>query len=200
MLEDFRLNVFMEVARHKSFTRAAAALGISQPAVSQNIAEIEKGLGVKCFERLHGETVLTAEGEVFKKHAEKMLALAAESENIFSRLQSATVRISASEELYEYFVGPSLETFARIHPEITFERSLFGDADLTLQLKPSTGSPYDIPAESIARIRMSVFPTPKMGDLSATHDKTSYFDVLFQPTQAFACTKLCRLLKEFLIS
>ena len=61
MLEDFRLNVFMEVARHKSFTRAAAALGISQPAVSQNIAEIEKGLGVKCFERLHGETVLTAE-------------------------------------------------------------------------------------------------------------------------------------------
>ena len=200
MLEDFRLNVFMEVARHKSFTRAAAALGISQPAVSQNIAEIEKGLGVKCFERLHGETVLTAEGEVFKKYAEKMLALAAESENIFSRLQSATVRISASEELYEYFVGPSLETFARIHPEITFERSLFGDADLTLQLKPSTGSPYDIPADSIARIRVSIYPTPKMGDLSATHDKTSYFDVLFQPTQAFACTKLCRLLKEFLIS
>lgn len=200
MLEDFRLKVFMAVAHQKSFTKAAAALGISQPAVSQNVAEIEKGLGVKCFERLRGETVLTAEGEVYMKYAEKMLALSAESENVFSRLQPATVRISASEELYEYFIGPSIETFARIHPEITFERCLFGDADLTLRLKPSAGSPYDVPAESIARIRMSVFPTPKMGDLSATHDKTSYFDVLFQPTQAFACTKLCRLLREFLIS
>ena len=47
MLEDFKLKVFVEVAREKSFTRAASALSISQPAVSQNIAELEKQLGTK---------------------------------------------------------------------------------------------------------------------------------------------------------
>ena len=41
MLDDFRLRVFMMVAAEGSFTRAAQHLGVSQPAVSQNIAELE---------------------------------------------------------------------------------------------------------------------------------------------------------------
>ena len=200
MLEDFRLKVFMAVAQEKSFTKAAALLGISQPAVSQNIAEVEKNLGVKCFERLKGETVLTAEGEVFMKYAQKMLALSTEAVNTFAKVSPMVVNISASEELYTYFIEPSLETFSRIHPGVRFERSLFDDVDLKLSLRPSGGSPYDIPADSIARVRMSVFPTPKMGDLSATHEKTSYFDVIFTPSPSFACTRLCRMIKEFLIS
>ena len=39
VLEDFRLRIFMAVAEKGSFTLAAKALGVSQPAVSQNIAE-----------------------------------------------------------------------------------------------------------------------------------------------------------------
>ena len=46
MLEDFRLKVFMAARSEHSFTKAARSLGISQPAVSQNIAELEKELGV----------------------------------------------------------------------------------------------------------------------------------------------------------
>ena len=76
MLQDFRLKVFMEVARQKSFTKAAAALGVTQPAISQNIAELEKGLGVRLFDRLKGETVLTPEGEVFSSYAERLLSTA----------------------------------------------------------------------------------------------------------------------------
>ena len=45
MLEDFRLKVFMAVAEEGSFTRAAKSLGVTQPAVSQNIAELEKQTG-----------------------------------------------------------------------------------------------------------------------------------------------------------
>ena len=200
MLEDFRLKVFMAVAQQKSFTKAASMLGVSQPAVSQNIAELEKGLGVKMFERLKGETVLTSEGTVFMQHASRLLAAEGQIMELFSRLQPAVVKVAASEELYTYIFNPALESFRKIHPEITFERSIFGDADLTLQLKPSTGSPYDIQADSIARIRMSVYPTPKLGDLSATQEKTSYFEVLFLPSQAFSCTKLCRLIRDFIIS
>ena len=50
MFEDFRLKVFMTVAREKSFTKAASELGVSQPAVSQNISELEKSAGVKLFD------------------------------------------------------------------------------------------------------------------------------------------------------
>lgn len=200
MLEDFRLKVFMAVAHERSFTKASALLGVSQPAVSQNIAELEKGLGVRLFERMKGETVMTPEGEVFMTYAKKLLDEALAAENMLARLQPAVVRISASEELYNHLIGPAIETFSAIHSEITFERAMFGDADIVLSLKPSMGSPYDIPADSIARMRLSIYPAPKMGDLSATHEKTSYFDVIFQPSPAFACTRLCRMLKEFLIS
>ena len=200
MLDEFRLKVFITVAQEKSFTKAAAVLGVTQPAVSQNIAELEKGLGVKLFERQKGETVLSDEGKVFSIYADRMLHNETAVANMFAKLAPVVVKVSASEEVYTYILGPALETFSRIHPEISFERCLFGDADLVLALKPSTGSPYDIPTDSIARIRMSIFPTPKLGDLSATQEKTSYFDVLYQPSQAFACTRLCRLIKELIIT
>lgn len=198
MLEDFRLKVFMEVAMQKSFTKAAVELGVSQPAVSQNVAELEKNLGVKLFERLKGETVLTVEGEMFHKYAVRMLKMGAAAQNMFARLSPAVVKIAASEEVYTYLLHPAIESFSKIHPEITFERCLFSDADLVLSLKPSTCSPFDIPADSVVRLRMSIYPTPKLGDHSATQEKTSYFDVLYQPSEAFACTRLCRLIKDLL--
>lgn len=200
MLEDFRLQVFMTVAREKSFTRAAAELGVSQPAVSQNIAELERVVGSKLFERLRGEAVLTGEGEVFKTYAQRLLGTCAEIDDMFAPLGSSVVRIAASEELYDHMVAPALESFRRIHPQVTFQRALFEDADLVLSLRPSNGSPYEIPADSVTRIRMSVYPSPKMGDLTATYEKTSYFDVIFQPTPVFSCTRLCRLIRTILNS
>lgn len=199
MLEDFRLKVFITVAQEQSFTKAASVLGVSQPAVSQNVAELEKGLGVELFERKRGEVSLTSEGKVFMNYARTLLETGAAAENMFSSVSPTVVRISASEELYTYFVEPALKTFSDIHPQVRFERAMFDDADLTLSLRPSTGSPYDIPADSIARIRVSIYPTPKMGDLSATHEKTSYLEVIFKPSQTFSCTKVCRLIKDFLI-
>ena len=50
-MADRRLQVFHAVAKHLSFTKAAEALGITQPAVSQRIALLETELGVKLFDR-----------------------------------------------------------------------------------------------------------------------------------------------------
>ena len=222
MLEDFRLQVFMTVTQERSFTKAAAALGVSQPAVSQNIAELEKIVGYKLFERLRGETVLTGEGEVFRQYAEKMLASCASLDSMFAKTAPTVVRISASEELYNYMVAPALESFRKIHPDVVFERTMFEGADLVISLKPAPSTVYEIPADSIARIRMSVFPTPTVGavlgessNVDATGSRsgddstdgcvvrssetTSYFDVLFQPTPVFSCTRICRLIREFLV-
>ena len=200
MFEDFRLKVFMAVATEGSFTKAAAVLGISQPAVSQNIAELEKSSGRKFFERLRGEVHLTPQGEIFREYAVKMLALGKSASNMFSNLQSSAVKISVSEELYAYYLAPALESFITVHPEIIIERAIFEDADLTIKLQPSSDSAFEVPSESIARIRVSLSGAPKMGDYKATHERTKYFDVLFRPTPVFACTRVCRVLKDYLAS
>ena len=59
MLEDNRIKVFLTVLECGNFTAAALKLGISQPAVSQNIAELERLLGVPLMERARGEIALT---------------------------------------------------------------------------------------------------------------------------------------------
>lgn len=73
MFEDSRIQVFMAVCDECSFTKAAKKLGISQPAVSQNIAEIEKGVGVKLFARTRNAVSLTPEGRRFKEFAEQII-------------------------------------------------------------------------------------------------------------------------------
>jgi hypothetical protein len=200
MFEDFRLKVFMSVASEGSFTKAAASLGISQPAVSQNIAELEKTTGRKLFERLRGEVQLTAQGEVFRAYAVKMLSLSESASNMFGTIQPCSLKISVSEELYAYYLAPAFESFITVHPEIIIERAIFEDADLTIKLQPSSDSAFEVPSESIARIRVSLSGAPKMGDYKATHERTKYFDVLFRPTPAFACTRVCRVLKDYLAS
>ena len=199
MLEDFRLQVFLAVAEEGSFTRAAAKLNISQPAVSQNIAELERLLDRKLFDRLKGETVLTPEGHVFRRYVDEMMMTCSSIGNMFSKIPPTTVRISASEELYAFLIGPALENFSNLHPDVIFERCMFDDADLSLRIRPSSYTASADDEETILRVRMSVAPANEMGDLAATHERTSCFDVVFQPSPAFSCTRLCRLIKAFLL-
>ena len=63
MIDNFRLRIFSAVASLGSFTAAAKALGISQPAVSQNIAELEKFAGARLLRRSRGGVELTATGK-----------------------------------------------------------------------------------------------------------------------------------------
>ena len=201
MLEDFRLKVFMAVVAERSFTKAAKVLGITQPSVSQNIADLEKMTGRKLFDRLRGTVVLTAEGEVFLIYVQKLLETCATVDDMFAKVGPAVVKIAASEEIYAYLVGPALESFSKVHPDVRFERCLFGDADLTIALIPSSSSRAqsgDFPDDVISRIRMSVFVPEQSGSQSSSQEKTSYFDVVYRPTQAFAITRLCRLIRQFL--
>ena len=170
MLEDFRLKVFLSVAREKSFTEAAGKLGISQPAVSQNVAELEKGLGVKLFQRLKGETILTPEGEVFEKHARNILQAASDASLLFSPMDVASVRIAASEDLYTYYILPSLKDFISVHPEVSI--------DLV-----SSSDEHDL--------LLTVLPSEEGADRS--------LHMVYKPTQAFAFTKTCMVLKKYLL-
>ena len=196
-MEDFRLKVFEAVAEEGSFTKAARALGITQPAVSQNIAELEKITGVRLFDRHRGEVVLTEQGRVFGEYAARILKDYACMSGLFEELPSQNVRFAISDELYAYLLSPVLESFGKVHDQVTFERTSLEEADLIISLAPSPDSPFDIYPETIAKVRMSISPAPKrLGDFAATHERISYFDVLFKPSDAFAATRLCSVLKN----
>ncbi|MFD1475637.1 pca operon transcription factor PcaQ [Ancylobacter polymorphus] len=60
---------FLEVARLKSVAKAAALIGITQPAVSKTLQELEHLLGTALFDRSRRSLVLTASGEIFLRYA-----------------------------------------------------------------------------------------------------------------------------------
>ena len=141
MLDDFRLRVFLMVAAEGSFTRAAQHLGVSQPAVSQNIAELEKQVGAVLFERKRGEVTLTAEGYVFKDYASKILHWYDATDALFGSAGKMTVnrpvRIATTDYVATYLLPKLLRDLLAVtatsfiidtYPESAFPESM--DADL----------------------------------------------------------------------
>src|SRR5215471_4248770 len=70
-----QLEIFLCIARERSFSRAAERLRISQPSVSIQIRNLEDSLEVKLFERLGRRVYLTREGKVVLEHAKKISAI-----------------------------------------------------------------------------------------------------------------------------
>jgi DNA-binding transcriptional LysR family regulator len=70
MLDPRRVLTFREVARHGSFSRAAEALALTQPAVSQQVAALERQTGARLLERGPGGLALTPAGELLLAHAD----------------------------------------------------------------------------------------------------------------------------------
>lgn len=75
---DPKLYSLLRVAETGSFTRAAEALMLTQPAVSHHVHALEEELGVKLFERLHNELHVTREGETVIRCARRMISLDAQ--------------------------------------------------------------------------------------------------------------------------
>ena len=161
MLDDFRLRIFKTLAEEGSFTKAAARLDISQPAVSQNIAELEKILCRTLFERQRGSVSLTREGEVFMKYAESILASYSEAEMAFARISPSVVKISASEELYNYILEPVLQDFMSVHPQVVFERCLADAPDLKICMQPASSRPFITASTSSVPKKGAVWISPR---------------------------------------
>lgn len=135
MVEDFRLKIFLTLARVGSFTKAASELGVTQPSVSQNIAELERQLGTRLFDRLHSEVVLLPAGKIFKDYAEKILQTYYDASEVLAKFPETLVMVSASDEVFDYLVNDLLVDFLELHTEISFQRAFLVDPDLRISLK-----------------------------------------------------------------
>lgn len=135
MFEDFRLKIFLTVVREGNFTRAASELGITQPSVSQNIAELERQLGTRLFDRLRGEVVLLPAGRLFKDYAERILQTYNHASQVLARFPETIVMVSASEDVFDYLVNDLLVDFLELHSEVSFQRAFLAEHDLKIVLK-----------------------------------------------------------------
>jgi DNA-binding transcriptional LysR family regulator len=118
-----QLEVLVTVARERSFSRAAEALGRTQPAVSQAVRRLEEEIGEKIFDRSSKDGTLTAAGEVLIDHAQHILNLrnsAVRSLRELRELQEGKVTISANEHTVFYLL-PVIAEFRRAHPNVKVE-------------------------------------------------------------------------------
>ncbi|UPT77843.1 LysR family transcriptional regulator [Sulfurovum sp. XGS-02] len=114
MLKDFvKLETFLTVARERSFSKASAKLGISQPAVTQQIKFIEKYLGCKVIERKKNGIKLTNEGEELYKIATRLEKEILSSEQDILKIinKEITFRLGATYTIGAYIIpGQCLNT------------------------------------------------------------------------------------------
>lgn len=120
-MQDFRLKVFLSVARNRSFTKASRELHITQPAVSKHIRELEEHYKARLFDRTGNNIALTKEGEVMYAHAERIMEeynLLEFDMNQLSGTFSGELRLGASTTISQYVMPVLLSLFIKRYPDI----------------------------------------------------------------------------------
>ena len=120
-MSDRRLKVFHTVARLLSFTKAAEALHMTQPAVTFQVRQLEEYFNTRLFDRTHNKVNLTPAGERVSEFAERIFDLYAEMENKVRDLTgeiSGALTIGASTTIAEYMLPTLLGECKSQYPEI----------------------------------------------------------------------------------
>jgi DNA-binding transcriptional LysR family regulator len=125
------LTAFVAVAQHRSFTKAAAQVGIASPTMSQTISSLEEGLGVRLFNRTTRSVALTEAGDRLLAEVQPILDgidHAVESVNEFRDKPIGTLRLaierSACQILTAQGAAPLIQPFLDEYPGVRVEISV----------------------------------------------------------------------------
>ncbi len=140
------LRVFKTVAELLSFSRAAEALILSQPAVSMHVKHLEEVIGMALFEKVGRRIKLTEAGEHLYQYSQRIFALLQETGQVMESLRGAEqgkLRVAADTTAGVYVLPEYLGTFRRAYPNVAIslevtnrsaviERLLLRDVDLAV--------------------------------------------------------------------
>ena len=116
-MDEFRLRVFVTAARTLSFSKCAAALNITQPAVSRHIGELEARYGMPLFTRGTSGVALTKAGGLLLSHAEGLLSAYQKMDydmELLSQTSQGRLSIGASTTIAMYLLPPVLASFMEL--------------------------------------------------------------------------------------
>jgi DNA-binding transcriptional LysR family regulator len=118
-----QLYVFTKVVEHKSFSKAADDIFLSQSTVSSHIQALEKMLNIKLFDRVGRESILTPQGERLYQWALKLLLI--KDQALLDVKEGMTdlrgmIRIAASSVPGQFMIPRMVKQFREQYPEVTF--------------------------------------------------------------------------------
>jgi DNA-binding transcriptional LysR family regulator len=127
-----QLRIFRSVAHHRSLSRAAEQLGLTQPAVSMQMKALHTELGLPLVEVIGRRVQVTEAGEVLEQYATRILGLADEAAVAVAELRGGAgrVRIGASSTPGVYLLPEVLARYERAHPEVRVEFEVRNSAEI----------------------------------------------------------------------
>ena len=118
------LHAFLGVARHGSFSKAAEALHLTQPAVSKRIAALERSLDTRLFDRIGRRIILTEAGQTLFDRAAKILADVDDTRRAITNLAGEVrgrLSIATSHHIGLHRLPPVLRQFTRQQPQVQLD-------------------------------------------------------------------------------
>ncbi|MGE0601840.1 MAG: LysR family transcriptional regulator [Dehalococcoidia bacterium] len=120
-MELAQLEAFIQVAHHRSFSRAAESLFLTQPSVTARIQSLEREIGDRLFERTGRSVTLTDAGHAFMPHAQRALTAVQEGTDAIEAVRHGdigNVRIGASSSIATYVLPRVLKQFREQRPRV----------------------------------------------------------------------------------
>jgi DNA-binding transcriptional LysR family regulator len=129
-----QLEIFVKVAERGSFSKAAEALFLTQPTVSEHVRALEDELGLRLLDRLGRGATLTRAGQLLSSYATRMLALSREARQAMDSFQgrlSGELIIGGSTIPGEYVLPAFVGRFKDKYPDISITL-LIGDSQAVI--------------------------------------------------------------------
>ena len=136
-----RITIFLIVAKHLSYTRAAEELYLSQPAVTKNVQELEEALGARLFNRSGNHITLTPAGELVYTYGHDIERLV---QNLQYELADITdelagiLRIGASSTISQYLIPSAIAQFKNKNPQVEISLISGNTAEINSHLQKET--------------------------------------------------------------
>lgn len=119
-----QLMYFQEVAKREHISEAALHLHVAQSAISRQIANLEKELGVQLFDRIGRNVKLTAIGRTFLTHVTKALLeidVGVEEVNTYLNPEKGSIRIGFPSSFATQLLPSVITAFRKQHPDVKFQ-------------------------------------------------------------------------------
>lgn len=171
-----QLEAFLQVARHRSFSRAAEALFLTQPSVTARIQTLERELGERLFERTGRSVTLTDAGVAFMPHAQRALTAVQEGVDAIEAVRHGdvgSIRVGASSSIATYALPRVIKRFRSARPRV--------------HIHLSTGSTEEVIERLLAsEIHVAITRLTQHPEIEAVHLYNDDLTLVVPPGHAFA--------------
>lgn len=193
-----QIRYVMAVAQHQSFTKAADALSVSLPTLSEQVRRVEQGLGIALFSRTTRRVGLTAAGHVFVDHASRLMADFAALREAVQRqaeVPEGVIKLGMPPGVAPSQLWPILAQFGKDYPgiRIGFVETTYpqlvknlhdGSIDVSILSWPSNETPSDLTFIELARERTALVVSPNNA-LSGRQDAVAVRELEHMPLVTF---------------